>query len=203
MRENFTIEQAKVYLQEHQYGRLRVIYDGKQRTIANSAFGSGVLVNIPHKRCGHWIDWAKVEKVWRDVPPSDQKITEKFIEKAKKATFTNDYIRKCLGSDPTKGPCANRLSTGVPIEGKIISLKSIGRQYPNIERSFREALKAKKNYHSSRVPFRGYEATLELWHPGDNPDEINGSLSLEYKDCGNGYYYILINDDEFIGYDID
>ena len=30
-----------------------------------------------------------------------------------------------------------------------------------------------------------------------------GYLSLEYKGCGNGYYYLLINDDNFIGYDVD
>lgn len=202
MRENFTIEQAKAYLQEHQYGRLRVIYDGKQRTIANSAFGTGVLVNIPHKRYGHWIDWAKVEKVWRDVPPSDQKITEKFIKKAKKATFTNSFIRKCLEADVTKGPCANNLTTGTSIDGNIISLTSIGKEHPYWVNLFREALAERRGFHSPRLPFRGYDATLWINDP-DKHGEVCGGLSMEYKGCGNGYYYLLINDEEFIGADID
>ena len=28
-------------------------------------------------------------------------------------------------------------------------------------------------------------------------------LNMEYENCGNGYYYMLINEDRFIGIDID
>ena len=145
--------------------------------------------------------WENVGRVWRETL-DEKNQTEKFIRKAKLATFTNDYIRKCIASDPAKSPYENGLSTGVPIEGKIITLKSFGKQYPWIEEQFRDALKERRQYRSGRVRFRGYDATLELWQNGIEGD-ISGSLSLEYKDCGNGYYYMLVNDDEFIGYDID
>lgn len=32
----------------------------------------------------------------------------------------------------------------------------------------------------------------------------NNAIHLkEYRNCGNGYYYLLINDNSMIGYDID
>ena len=47
----------------------------------------------------------------------------------------------------------------------------------------------------------GYDGTL--WcEPRDNGDMLAG-FSKEYRNCGNGYYYLLINDDYVIGYDID
>lgn len=205
MREIITLKQARDYLQEHPYGKLHALYDDpvyglRNATICNGNYGTMVL-NPRSKRRGRMLMWENVARVWRETL-EEKNQTEKFIRKAKLATFTNDYIRKCLASDPAKSPYENGLSTGVPIEGKIITLKSFGKQYPWIEEQFREALKGRRPYRSGRVPFRGYEATLELWNNGIEGD-INGSLSLEYKDCGNGYYYLLVNDDEFIGYDID
>lgn len=32
---------------------------------------------------------------------------------------------------------------------------------------------------------------------------ITSLQGKEYRNCGNGYYYLLINDDFMIGYDID
>lgn len=195
-----TIEQAKTWLAKNEHGKLCAVYDGKQRTLANCIYG-GVLVLIPHRRRGYYIDWSKVTKVWLEVKQAKNE-TPKFIKKAQLATFSNAYLRKVLSADPNKSPYENNLSTGVPIEGRIITLKSFGKQYPGIERQFRQALKERRSFHSDRLPFRGYEATLWLEKEGENGD-IHGGLSLEYKDCGNGYYYLLINDDEFIGYDID
>lgn len=205
MKAELTLQQAREYLLEHPYGKLRALYEDpyygtRNATICNGK--SATMVLSPRSRTrGYNLQWENVLKVWRETV-EDKNVTQKYIDKAKKATFTNDYIRKCLASDPSKSPYENGLSTGVPIEGKIITLKSFGKQYPWIEQQFREALKERRPYRSGRVPFRGYEATLELWHNGIEGD-ISGSLSLEYKDCGNGYYYMLVNDDEFIGYDID
>ena len=65
---------------------------------------------------------------------------------------------------------------------------------------FREAFKKKEKYSSYRFDFCGYDGTL--WcEPKENGDMIAG-FSKEYH-CGNGYYYLLINDDCVIGYDID
>ena len=206
MKIELTLEQARDYLHEHPYGKLRALYEDpyygrRNATICNGKYATMVLSPRSRTR-GYHLQWENVLKVWRETV-EDRNMTQKFIDKAKKATFTNDYIRKCLASDPSKSPYENGLSTGVPIEGKIITLKSFGKEYPELERRFREALANKVPYHSYRVRFRGYDATLDLWNHGGDTDEINGSLSLEYKDCGNGYYYMLINDDEFIGYDID
>ena len=33
--------------------------------------------------------------------------------------------------------------------------------------------------------------------------EMAAGFSKEYRNCGNGYYYLLINDEYMIGYDID
>lgn len=196
-----TIEQAKTWLAKNEHGKLRAVYDGKQRTLANCIYG-GVLVLIPHRRCGYYIDWSKVTKVWLEVKQAKNE-TPKFIKKATLATFKSDFVQRCLEADPSKSPYENGLSTGVTIEGKIITLKSFGKQHPWIEQQFREALKERRPYESGRVPFRGYEASLALWFTDEAKTLMNGSLSLEYKDCGNGYYYMLVNDDEFIGYDID
>lgn len=208
MRQHMTIEQAKAWLDENPYGRLKCQYDdfyaplGKTRNATICHGGGGIIVLIPKSRRGHYIDWTKVKKVWQEThEPTNA--TEKFIRKAKLATFKSDFVQTCLKADPSKSPYENGLSTGVPIEGKIITLKSFGKQYPWIEQQFREALKERRPYRSGRVPFRGYEATLELWFTDEAKTLMNGSLSLEYKDCGNGYYYMLVNDDEFIGYDID
>lgn len=201
-----TIEQARDYLREHPYGKLRAVYNdplfGKRNaTICNGNLGPMVFSPRARKH-GYMLHWDRVEKVWRETV-EEKNMTEKFIKKAKLATFKSSYVQKCLEADPSKSPYENGLSTGVPIEGKIITLKSFGKQYPRIEQQFREALKERKPYDSGRVPFRGYEATLSLWYTDNEMTLMNGGLSLEYKDCGNGYYYLLINDDEFIGYDID
>ena len=206
MVQKMTIEQAQAYLKEHPYGKLRAVvrdpfYGRRKATLGNG--NSYVLVLNPRsRRHGYMLDWAWVESVWREVE-DNKNMTPKFIEKAKKATFTNPYIRKCLAADPAKSPYENGLSTGVPIEGKIITLDSIRKQYPWIADQFKFALKAGRPYHSSRGPFRGYEMSLELWWANEEKTELSACLALEYKDCGNGYYYLLINDNEFIGYDID
>lgn len=201
-----TIEQAREYLREHPYGKLRAVYDdplfGKRNaTICNGSLGTMVLAPKRRRR-GYQLHWEYVGKVWRETV-EEKNQTDKFIRKAKLATFNSDFVQKCLSADPSKSPYENGLSSGVPIEGKIITLKSFGKQYPWIEQQFRQALKERMPYHSGRVPFRGYEATLELWFTDKEETLMNGALSLEYKDCGNGYYYMLVNDDEFIGYDID
>lgn len=49
--------------------------------------------------------------------------------------------------------------------------------------------------------FCGYDGTL--WcEPRENGDMAAG-FSKEFRNCGNGYYYLLVNDEYMIGYDID
>lgn len=208
MKKQLTLEEARNYLQENPYGKLRALYADPYRyytrnaTIRRSRAGSIIVLNPRSRTFGRPVCWDLVKSVWMETD-KEKNQTDKFIRKAKLATFKSDFVQTCLKADPSKSPYENGLSTGVPIEGKIITLKSFGKQYPWIEEQFREALKERRPYRSARVPFRGYEATLELWFTDEAKTLMNGSLSLEYKDCGNGYYYLLVNDDEFIGYDID
>lgn len=68
-------------------------------------------------------------------------------------------------------------------------------------RLFREALKQGKKFSTGRFDFCGYDGTL--WcEPCENGDMAAG-FSKEYRGCLNGYYYLLINDEYMIGYDID
>jgi hypothetical protein len=71
-----------------------------------------------------------------------------------------------------------------------------------VGKKLREAIADKKDAKTicSRYNFAGYEMSIEIHN--DN-GVFRGFLSLEYKNCGNGYYYLLINDDNFIGYDVD
>ena len=65
---------------------------------------------------------------------------------------------------------------------------------------FRTALKQGEKFSTGRFDFCGYDGTL--WcEPRENGDMAAG-FSKEYRNCGNGYYYLLINDEYMIGYDI-
>ena len=66
---------------------------------------------------------------------------------------------------------------------------------------FRKALKDGKIFSTSRFDFCGYDGTL--WCEPDGEGGMKAGFSKEYRDCGNGYYYLLINDKFMIGYDID
>lgn len=205
----FTVKEAQKYLMANPHRQLRVkIAGGLNRTIFYNSDLRLFGMHFPKcSRRGHSFDWSSILRIF--APETNCKSLEerraaliaKYKAKAAKATFTNEFIRKIAAADPTKSVYENNLSTGVPIEGKIISLKSIGRKYPYTERMFRDALANRRNYISPRMPFRGYEMSLEI--NNDSNGDVRGFLSLEYKDCCNGYYYLLVNDDEFIGYDID
>ena len=66
---------------------------------------------------------------------------------------------------------------------------------------FTDAFKTKEKYSSYRFDFCGYDGTL--WcEPREDGDMVAGFMK-EYRNTGNGYYYLLINDNTMIGYDID
>lgn len=148
-----------------------------------------------------WYDMVKVER-------SETDIVAKFRRYASRATFPSAFVRKCLAADPTKGCYENRLTTGTRIDGEIISLKAIERYAPYAVQEFRKALKERRDYSSHKFNFRGYDGSLWLkiaekddgyYKTGD----IAAGFSKEYRGCANGYYYSLIDDEHFIGTDID
>lgn len=145
-----------------------------------------------------------------DRQDKNYKLVAKYRRYAEKASFTNNFIRACLAVPATKeewiaqgakSAYKSDLSTGTDIDGKIISLNAIAKIEPHDIRLFKNALAEKRPYSSGRFAFRGYEASISL-ELRDNGD-LCGYLNVEYKGCGNGYYYLLVNDDNFIGYDID
>ena len=139
---------------------------------------------------------------------------QKYKKLASKASFTNRFVRDCMVERPLEQVIGDSdkdyfglyyygLTTGTKIDGKVITISGIGKKYPHVEKILRESIKNQIPVDDicSRLPFRGYEMTIST-QKQDNGDFV-GFLSLEYKDCGNGYYYLLINDDCFIGYDVD
>ena len=126
----------------------------------------------------------------------------KYQKLARLATHTNDWLRKIAAASLEKSLYENRITTGTAIDGKCIRLSTIEKYCGgwNMQR-FRQAMKNKEKFSTLRFDFCGYDGTL--WcEPRDNGDMAAG-FSKEYRNCGNGYYYLLINDEFMIGYDID
>lgn len=148
--------------------------------------------------------WLSIKKVER----KESNIVAKFQKYAARATFPSAFIRKCLDADITKSCYENGLTTGTRIDGDIISLKAIERFSPWSVDEFRKALKERRNYHSVRFDFRGYDGSLwiEVKEKDGNyyrKGDVAAGFSKEYRGGGNGYYYSLIDDEHFIGCDID
>lgn len=208
------MHEAERYLRnESNPTRLRIIIGKKKRTLFINREIGVIGILAPNKRNQGYVftQWNDITKVCYPLSPVERnkKLVKKYQRMAAKATFTNPYLRKVAEAVQEKNLYENRISTGVPIEGEVISLKAIRKwcgEY--VYHKFKQALKEKKSYTSNRFRFRGYEGTLWLtaYQEGDkymNPGDIHGGFNRERKNCSNGYYYVLINDDNFIGYDID
>lgn len=156
----------------------------------------------------------------------EYRLIEKYKRMAGEASFTNHFIRGCLALpdfdvwskdlvepsswEKDKSPRPKTLyelhiTTGNNIDGKIISLKRIAKRYPREIEQLRECIRDKfaRTIITGRwAKFAGYDISIETQYNAETGD-FCGFLSLEYAGCGNGYYYLLINDENFIGYDID
>lgn len=156
----------------------------------------------------------------------EYRIIEKYKRMADKASFTNPFIRDCLAlpdfdtwrkdlvepnsweKDKSLRPKTLyelHITTGTSIDGKVISLNRIARKYPREIERLRESIRSKSAgaFITGRwAKFAGYDISIETELNAETGD-FRGFLSLEYAGCGNGYYYLLINDENFIGYDVD
>ena len=127
----------------------------------------------------------------------ERNLVLKYKKLAQKATFTNKFIECCLKADENKSLYDNNLSTGCGIEGKCIKVKTIEKYCgKEVMEEFFNALRKGERWSSHRFNIYGYDGSLHTWAG-------MGYFDKEYRDCGNGYYYLLINDENFIGYDID
>lgn len=150
--------------------------------------------------------WIEIKK--QDGGKSPTNIVEKFKKYASRASFTSPFIRKCLSADPEKSCYENGLTTGTRIDGEIISLKAVERYAPYSVAEFRKALAERRSYRSGTFSFRGYDGSLCIEVADKDTSylkkgDVSAVLSKEYRGCANGYYYMLIDDEHFIGTDID
>jgi hypothetical protein len=151
------------------------------------------------------------EKTQEDKDKQVFKSLSKYRKYALKANFKNCFIDCCLSipetfeewvKDGKKSAYQYGVTTGNKIDGKIISISRIEKKYPNVGMRLRDAIENKTHgLICSRYDFAGYEMSIET--TVDENGNFRGFLSLEYRNCGNGYYYLLINDENFIGYDVD
>lgn len=193
---------------------LHVEYDGRKRRLFFNEEDNVIgIVAVGKRTHGHrFSDWNNIRRIYlpEDEQPLDEgKVTQKYIREAAKASFTNPFIRKCLAADPHKSPYENGLTSGTAIDGQLISLDVIRKWMPQVwYQMFVEAVQAGRSYSSPRFDFQGYEGSLSIrvYTEDDTyllPGDMIVYFNKEYKGCGNGYYYILINDKYFIGNDID
>ena len=172
-------------------------------------------------RCGYTFDESQFKtietfqgkRVLTEQELAKQKYNSiaKYRKLAEKATFTNDYIRKCRAlpktfsewvADGSKDLYGYAVTTGCKVDGQVISIDRIAKQYRWTADQLRQAIANQaEGSICYRQRFAGYDMSIEA----DKKDggDFRAFLSLEYKGCGNGYYYLLINDDNFIGYDVD
>ena len=156
----------------------------------------------------------------------EYRLIEKYKRMAGEASFTNPFIRDCLAlpdfdawrkdlvepnsweTDKESRPKTLyelHITTGTSIDGKVISLNRIAKKYPREIEQLRESIRNKSAgmFITGRwAKFVGYDISLETNFDALAGD-FHGFLSLEYAGCGNGYYYLLIIDENFIGYDVD
>ena len=189
------------------FNHLHAVYDSAIHYKSNeNVIG---IIALGKRKSGYiFTDWASIEKIYypssspEDAADIEKKLVLKYQKLARLATHTNDWLRKIANADLDKSLYENRITTGTRIDGKCIGLATIEKYCGSWDMArFRTALKQGEKFSTGRFDFCGYDGTL--WcEPRENGDMAAG-FSKEYRNCGNGYYYLLINDEYMIGYDID
>ena len=204
-----TIHPAESYLRnETNPSSLYVRIAGKRRRLfINRDRGIIGIIALGKRTKGYvFTDWSSIEQIYypsqEQEANTDRKLILKYQKLARLATHTNAWLRDIANADLDKSLYENHITTGTRIDGKCIGLASIEKYCGTTAmRLFREALKNKEKFSTCRFDLGGYDGTL--WcEPRDNGD-MSAGFSKEYRNCGNGYYYLLINDEYVIGYDID
>jgi hypothetical protein len=135
----------------------------------------------------------------------------KFRKQALKAKFTNSFITDCKKLPDTfekwveagkKSAYELGVTTGCKVTGDLISVKTVCKGLNSYyAEGIKNAIENQTSFSTGRFPFQGYEGSVEFRKNEDGT--FQGWLSKEYKNCGNGYYFLLINNEYFIGYDVD
>ena len=196
------MHEIEKYLKDNKSGTVFVRYRGKKRRLFFSSRDEVCMVRQGHSFWGKpFSDWEGVSKVY--VPETEaekqKKLVRLYRREARKATFTNPFIRQCLQADTGKSLSENGITTGNWNDGGMISLASLAKVAPLAAEKFQSSFKQCMPYISWRFPFLGYECIMEV--TVNEQGEATGRLTLEFK--GYFYCYMLINDQIFIGYDLD
>ena len=208
--ETTTIHPAEAYLRNADNPPyLYVRIGGKRRKLFINRDRNEIGIIAPRKRRqGYYFSsWATIEKIYyptaeKEEQDINRKLILKYQKLAKLATHSNSWLQKIAAAALTKSPYENRITTGTKIDGQCIRLSTIEKYCGSTEmRFFREAVKQGKKFSTVRFDFCGYDGTL--WCEPRENGEVMAGFSKEYRGCLNGYYYLLINDEYMIGYDVD
>jgi hypothetical protein len=207
--QNEIMHEAEAYLRNPKNPtRLCVQIGGKRRRLfINRDEGRiGILAIGKRKRGYIFTDWQSIEKVFYPVQTNEEELNRKLVLKyqrlAKSASFSNDWLADIAKADPAKSLYENHITTGTRIDGKCIRLSTV-EKYAGVYlmADFKVAVRKCEDFHSYRFDFCGYDGSL--WVNRKDNGKVAAGFSKEYRGYGNGYYYLLINDDTFIGYDVD
>ena len=211
------MHEAEQYLRNPETpNSLYVRYQGQRRRLFYNSDKNAIGIVAPGKRTrGYFFnDWNGIEKILTSAPTKNPSETNchlicKYQREAAKAGFTNPFIRYIQNADYGKSLYENRITTGTRIDGQIITLEAVRNWCgEGVYQCFCEAVKNRMPFHSATFDFRGYDGSLwvEVHDKDDSyyrAGDLSAGFSKEYRGCGNGYYYLLINEQAFIGYDID
>ena len=165
---------------------------GKRRRLFINRDENVIGIVAPGKRkSGYYFDTDK-----------ERKLVLKYKRLAALATHSNSWLRRIAAADPEKSLYENHITTGTKIDGMCIRLSTIEKYCGGTDMAlFRKALKDGKSFSTCRFDFCGYDGSL--WCEPDKDGEMRAGFSKEYRGCLNGYYYLMINDEFMIGYDVD
>ena len=198
--------------------RIAIMNDGTKRRIFLS--NNGVVCYFPKgmKRRGYPLNINEVtslieekEKTEIDIDQVEYKIVAKFRKQALKAKFKNSFIESCINLPATfekwvvegkKSAYHYSITTGCSVTGQLITIESFKKHLPDyVFNNIKNAIETQTSYSTHRFPYNGYEGSFEF--KKEENGDFRGWFNKEYKNCGNGYYYLLINEENFIGYDKD
>lgn len=209
------MHEAEEYLRNPETpNSLYVRYHGRRRHLFYNR-GKNIcgIIGIGKRRWGsEFSDWAGIEKIFMPAPAKDpaevnRHLILKYQREAAKAGFTNPFIRNIQNADYGKSLYENGITTGTRIDGQIITLEAVRKWCgERIYRNFCEAVRNHTPFHSAQFDFRGYNGSLWV-EPSDKDDgyqqagDLKAGFSKEFRGSACGYYYLLINEQTFIGYD--
>ena len=207
--QNEFMHEAEAYLRNPENPtRLCVQIGGKRRRLfINRNEGRIGILAIGKRKQGYvFTGWQFIEKIFYPVLANEEELNRKLVLKyqrlAQSASFTNDWLADIAKADPAKSLYENHITTGTRIDGKCIRISTV-EKYAGVYlmADFKAAVMKCEDFHSCRFDFCGYDGSL--WVNRRDDGKVIAGFNKEYRGYGNGYYYLLINDDTFIGYDVD